>query len=163
MYGCESWTMKKAEYWRIDIFELRSWRRLLRVPWMVKRSNQSIPEEINPEYSLEGLMLKLKLQYFGHPMSWLKQKTEGQRRRGQQRIRWLDASLTRWAWVWANSGRWWRTGKPGVLQSIRLQRMGHNWTTEQQQREIIIVFSVFWTWCEVTHVKFLAQHLALSK
>ena len=96
MYRCESWTMKKAERWRIDAFELWCWRRLLRVLWTARRSNQSILKEINPEYSLEGLMLKLKLQYFGHLM-WradssekilMLGKTEG--RRGQQRMRWLD-------------------------------------------------------------------------
>ena len=98
MYGRESWTIKKAEHWRIDAFELWCWRRLLRVPWTARRSNQSILKEISPEYSLEGLMLKLKLQYLGH----LKQRTdsvektlmfrkiEGGRRRGRQRMRWLD-------------------------------------------------------------------------
>ena len=98
MYGCESWTGKKAEGQRIDAFELWCWRRLLRVPWTAKRSNQSILKEISPEYSLEGLMLKLKLQYFGHLMrrADLFEKTpmlgkiEGRRRRGQQRMRWLD-------------------------------------------------------------------------
>ena len=97
MYGCESWMVKKAEHWRIDAFELWCWRRLLRVPWTAKRSNQSILKEINPEYSLEGLMLKLKLQYFGHLM-WraaslektsMLGKIEG-RRREQQRMRQLD-------------------------------------------------------------------------
>ena len=98
MYGCESWTIKKAEHQRIDAFELWCWRRLLRVPWAARISNQSILKEINPEYSLEGLMLKLKLQYFGH----LKQRTnslektlmlgkiDGRKRRGQQRMKWLD-------------------------------------------------------------------------
>ena len=101
MYGCESWTIKKAECWRIDIFELWCWRRLLRVPWTARRSNQSILKEISPEYSLEGLMLKLKLQYFGHLMQRTDSlektpmlgKIEGGRRRGwqgQQRMRWLD-------------------------------------------------------------------------
>ena len=98
IYGCESWTIKKAEGWRIDAFELWCWRRLLRVPWTVRRSNQSILKEISPEYSLKGLMLKLKLQYFGHLMGrtdWLEKtlmlgKIEGRRRRGQQRMRWLD-------------------------------------------------------------------------
>ena len=98
MYGYESWTIKKAELWRIDAFELKCWRRPLRVPWTARRSNQSILEEISPEYSLEGRMLKLKLQYFGHLM-WRtdsSEKTlmlgiiEGRRRRGQQRMRWLD-------------------------------------------------------------------------
>ena len=98
MYGCESWTIKKAERWRIDAFELWCWRRLLRVPWTARRSDQSILKEISPEYSLEGLMLKLKLQYFGHLMgrtdsfekTLMLGKIEGRRRRGWQRMRWLD-------------------------------------------------------------------------
>ena len=98
MYGCESWTIKKVECWRIDAFKLWCWRRLLRVPWTARRSNQSILKEVSPEYSLEGLMLKLKLQYFGH-LIWRNDslgktlilgKIEGRRRRGWQRIRWLD-------------------------------------------------------------------------
>ena len=98
MYGCESWTVKKAECWRIDAFELWCWRRLLRVPWTARRSNQSILKEISPGCSLEGLRLKLKLQYFGHPM-WRVDSLEktlmlggigGRGRRGQQRMRWLD-------------------------------------------------------------------------
>ena len=98
MYGCESWTIKKAECWRIDAFELWCWRRLLRVPWITKRSNQSILKEISPEYSLEGLRLKLKLQYFGHLMRRTASlektlrlgKIKGRRRRGWQRMRWLN-------------------------------------------------------------------------
>ena len=98
MYGCESWTIKKAEHWRIYAFELWCWRRLLRVPWTARRSNQSILKEISPGISLEGLMLKLKLQYFGHLMrradsfkkTLMLGKTEGRRRRGWQRMRWLD-------------------------------------------------------------------------
>ena len=98
MYGCQSWTIKKAECRRIDAFELWCWRRLLRVPWTARRSSQSILKEINPEYSLEGLMLKLKFQYFGHLMwranslekTLMLGKIEGRRRRGQQRMRWLD-------------------------------------------------------------------------
>ena len=97
-YGCESWTVKKAERQRIDAFELWCWRRLLRVPWTARRSNQSILKEISPEYSLEGLMLKMKLQYFGHLMqradslekTLMLGKIEGRRRRGQQRVRWFD-------------------------------------------------------------------------
>ena len=98
MYGCESWTIKKAEHWRIDAFELWCWRRPLRVPWIARRFNQSILKEISPEYSLEGLMLKLKLQYFGH-LRWrtdsfektlMLGKMESRRRRGWQRMRWLD-------------------------------------------------------------------------
>ena len=96
--SCESWTIKKAEHWRIDAFELWCWGRLLRVPWTARRSNQSILKETNPEYSLEGLMLKLKLQYFGHLMrktdslekTLMQRKIEGKRRRGRQRMRWLD-------------------------------------------------------------------------
>ena len=98
MCGCESWTIKKAEHQRIDAFELRCWRRLLRVPWTARRFNQSILKEISPEYSWEGLMLKLKLQYFGHLMprtdsvekTLMLGKIEGRRRRGRQRMRWLD-------------------------------------------------------------------------
>ena len=98
MYGCESWTIKKAEHQRIDVFELQHWRRLLRVPWTARRSNQSILKDISPGYSLEGLMLKLKLQYFSHLMlrtdlfekTLMLGKMEGRRRRGQQKMRWLD-------------------------------------------------------------------------
>ena len=98
MYGHESWTIKKAEHWRIDAFELRCWRRLLRVPWTARRSNQSILKEISPGCSWEGLRLKLKLQYFGHLMgradslerTLMLGKLEGRRRRGQQKMRWLD-------------------------------------------------------------------------
>ena len=101
MYGCEIWTTKKAEHQRIAAFELWCWRRLLRVPWTARRSNQSILKEISPEYSLEGLMLKLKLQYFGHVMqrtdslekTLILGKTEGRKRRGQQRMRWLDGII----------------------------------------------------------------------
>ena len=98
MYGCESWTVKKAEHWRIDVFKLWCWRRLLRVPWTARRSNQSILKEISPRCSLEGMMLKLKLQYFGHLMRRVDslEKTlmlggiGGRRRRGRPRMRWLD-------------------------------------------------------------------------
>ena len=101
VYGCESWTIKKAERRRIDAFKLWWWRRLLRVPWTARRSNQSILKEINPEYSLEGLMLKLKFQYFGHVIkranllekTLMLGKTEGRRRRGWQRMRWLDGII----------------------------------------------------------------------
>ena len=141
IYGCESWTIKKAEHWRIDAFELWCWRRLLRVPWTARISNQSVLKEISPEYTLEGLMLKLKLklklQYFGHLMwrtdflekTLMLGKTEGGRRRGRQRMRWM-ASLTRWTWIWINSRSWWRTGRPGMLQSMGLQRVGYDWATE---------------------------------
>ena len=139
-YRCESWTIKTAECQRINAFELWSWRRLLRVPWTARRYNQSVLKEINLEYSLEGLMLKL--QYFGHLMrranslekTQMLGKTEGRRRRdGRGREGWM-ASLTQWAWVWASSGRWWRSGKPGVLWFMGWQRVGHDWATEQQER-----------------------------
>ena len=98
MYGCETWTIKKAEHQRIDASELWYWKKLLRVPWTARRSNQSVLKEISPEYTLEGLMLKLKLQYFGHPRlrtdsfekTLMRGKTENGRRRGQKRMRWLD-------------------------------------------------------------------------
>ena len=114
---------------RIDAFELWCWRRLLRVPWTARRSNQSILKEVSPEYSLEGLMLKLKFQSFGHLMrradslkkTLLLGKTEGRRRRGRQRMRWM-ASPTQWTCVRASSGRWWRTGKSGTLQCMESQK-----------------------------------------
>ena len=126
MYVCESWSIKKAERQRIDAFELWCWRRLLRVPWTARRSNQSILKEVNPEYSLEGLMLKLKLQYFGHLVqrtdslekTLMLGKIEGWRRRGQQSMRLSMASPTQWTWVWVNSRSWCWTGRPGVLQSM---------------------------------------------
>ena len=115
MYGCESWTIKKAERWRIDACELWCWRRPLRVPWAARRSNQSILKEISPEYSLEGLMLKQKLQYFSHLMqrtdSLEKTLMLGKIEEGDDR-RWDGwmASWTGWTWVWASSGSWWWTG-----------------------------------------------------
>ena len=138
MYGYESWSIKKAECWRIDVYELWFWRRLLRVPWTASRSNQSILRQISTGCSLEGLMLKLKLQYFGHLMqradSFEKTlrlgKIEGRRRRGLQRMRWLTASPTQWTWVWEDSGNWWWPRKPGVLWFMGSQRVGHDWATE---------------------------------
>ena len=140
-----SWAMKKAEWWRIDAFELWCWRRLLRVTWTARKLNQSILKEISPEYSLEGLMLKLKFQYFGHlmrrqlthwkrPWCWerLKPGEEGDNR---GRDGWM-ASPTQWTWVWASSGRWWRTGKPDVLQFIGSQRVEHNSVTEQESESV---------------------------
>ena len=138
MYRCESWTIKKAEHRRIDAFELWCWRRLLRVPWTARRSNQSILKEISPEYSLEELMLKLKLQYFGHlmrrtdslerPWCWERLKAGGE---GDDRAwdGWM-ASPTQWTWVWVNSRSWRWTGRPGVLQSMGSQRVRHDWATE---------------------------------
>ena len=138
MYGCKSWTIKKAEHWRIDAFELWCWRRLLRVSWTTRRSNQSILNEISLEYSLERLMLKLKLQYFGHlmqitdslkrPWCWERLKAGGEGD-GRGWDSWM-VSPTQWTWVWVNSRNWWWTGRPDVLQSMGLQSRTwlSNWT-----------------------------------
>ena len=135
VYGCESWTVRTAEHRKIDGFELWYWRRLLRVPWTARRANQSILMEISPGCSLEGLMLKLKLQYFGHLMqSWLVGKDPdagrdwGQEEKGTTKDE--MASLTRWAWVWVSCGNCWWTGRPGVLWFMGSQRDGHDWATE---------------------------------
>ena len=137
MYRCKSWIIKKAQHRRTDAFELWCWRRFLRVPWRARISNQSILKEINPEYSLEGLMLKL--QYLGH-QTWrdalektlMLGKIEG-RMRKDNRVQdgWM-ASPTQWTWLWANSGRQWRTGCLACY-STWSHRVGHNLVTEQQQ------------------------------
>ena len=138
MYECESWTIKRAEHQRIDAFELWCWRRLLRVPWTAGRSNQSILKEISAAYSLEGLMLKLNLQYFSHlmqrtdslakPWGWERLKAGGE---GDDRgwDGWMASPI--WCtWVWASSRYWWWTGKPGLVQSMESQRVRHEWVTE---------------------------------
>ena len=139
MYGCESWTVKKAEHWRIDAFELWCWRRLLRIPWTARRSNQSIVKEISPEYSLEELMLKLN----SNPLAtWCKELTHWKRTWCRERLNirrekgstedemvgWLHQF--KWIWVWASFRSWWWTGKPGMLQSMGSQRVGHDWQTK---------------------------------
>ena len=141
MYGCESWTIKKADRWRIDAFEPWCWRRLLRVPWTARRSNQSILKEISPECSLEGPMLMLKLQYLA---TWCEELTYLNSPWCWERLRaggegddsgwdgWM-ASLTQWTWVWVNSRSWWWTGRPGMLQSIGSQRVRHNWVSELRE------------------------------
>ena len=137
MCVCESWTIKKAECWRIDVFELWCWRRLLRIPWTARRSNQYILKEISPGCSLEGLMLKLKLQYFGHLMwradsfekTLMLGKIEGKRRRGQQSRRWLDG-ITDSMDMGLGGGSWWWIGRPGALQFMGSQRVRHDWVTE---------------------------------
>ena len=138
MYGCESWTVKKVECRRIDAFELWCWKRLLRVPWTARRSNQSILKEVSPGISLEGMMLKLKLStlatsceeliHWKRPWCW-----EGLRAGGEGDDWGWDgwmASLTRWMWVWVNSGSWWWTGRPGMLRLMGSQRVGHDWATD---------------------------------
>ena len=153
MYGYEGWTIKKAECWRIDAFEFWCYRRLLRVLCTARRSKQSILKEINPEYSLEGVMLKLKLQYIGRLMwradslekTLILGKVEGKRRKRDRRQDGWMASLTQWTCGWANSGQVWRTGKPGVLQSMGSQRVAFDLGTEQQQQSkgnIIFYFHV---------------------
>ena len=138
MYGCESWTIKKAECQRIDSFELWCWRRLWRVPWTARRWNQWILKEISPEYSLEGLILMLKLQYFGHkiwrteslenPWYWeiLNAGGEGDNRGWDSLMAWPNL----WTWVWERSRSCWLTGKPGVLWSMGSQKVRHDWATE---------------------------------
>ena len=134
MYGCESWTIKKAEHRRIDAFELWRWKRLLRVPWIARRANQSILKEISPGCSLEGMMLKLKLQL----ATWCEELThlkrpwccERLKAGGEGDDRGWDGSMASpmwWAWVWASSGSCWWAGRPSVLQSMGSQRVGHDW------------------------------------
>ena len=128
----ESWVLKNWCF-----FKLWCWRRLLRVPWTARRSNQSILKEISPEYSLEGLMLKLKGQYFGHLIrranslekTLMLGKIEGRRRATEDEDSRME-SLTQWTWIWASSGNWWWIGRPGVLQSMGSQTVGHDWATE---------------------------------
>ena len=156
MYGCESWTVKKAKHRRIDAFELWCWRRLLRVPWTVGRSNQSILKEISPGCSLEGLMLKLKIQYLA---TWCKELTHLKRPWSWERLRaggegdnrgwdgWM-ASPTQWTWLWVNSMSWLWTGRPGVLQPMGLRTVRHDWVTELNWMRTDCIqgtlFSVLW-------------------
>ena len=150
MYGCESWTMNKSECWRIDAFEMWCWRRLLRVPWTARRSNQSILKEISPGFSLEELMLRLKLQYFGHLM-WRVDSLEktlmlgeiwDRRIRGRQRWDGWMASPAQCTCFWVNSGSWWWTRRPGVLWFMGSQRVGHNWGTELNWTESFLTVAV---------------------
>ena len=145
MYGCESWTTKKNEHWRIDIFKLWCWRRLLRVPWTARRSNQSILKEISPGCSVEGLMLKLNSNTLA---TWYKELTHWKRPWCWERLRaggkgddrgwdgWM-ASPTQWTWVWINSGSWWWTGRPGVSWFMGSQRVRHDSVTELNLTKLI--------------------------
>ena len=146
MYGCESWTVKKAEHWKINAFELWCWRRLLRVPWTTRRSNQSILKEISPGCYLEGMMLKLKLPILWppHVKSWLTGKDSDAGRDwgvgGEGDDRGWDgwmASPTWWTWVWVNSRSWWWTGRPGMLRFMGWQRVGHDWVTELNWTDVL--------------------------
>ena len=146
MYGCESWTVKKAECWRIDAFELWCWRRLLNLPWVARRPNQSILKEISLEYSWKDwcwswnsktLATWCELSHLKRPWCWERLKVGG---KGDDRgwVGWI-VSLTQWTWVWVNSGSWCWTGRPGVLQSMQLQRVGDDWATELNWTELIRV------------------------
>ena len=144
MYGCESWTTEEAECRRIDAFELWCWRRLFRVPWTARRSNQSILKEISPEYSLKGLMLKLNSNTLA---TWCEELTHLKRpwcseslKMGEGDDRGWDGwmvSPTQWTWVWVNSGSWWWTGRPGMLQFMGSQRVGDDWATKLNWTELI--------------------------
>ena len=170
MYGCESWTVKKAECWKIDAFELWCWRRLLRVPWTARRSNQSILKEISPECLLGGLMLKWNYNTWPPDVkSWLTGKDpgagkiEGRRRRGRQRHVWM-ASPTQWTWVCVNSGSWWWRGRPGVLRFMGLQRVRYDWAELMVKAVCLLLMSflqnsiicILRFWEEMTNLRRLA-------
>ena len=151
MYGCENWTIKKVEHWRIDAFELWCWRRLLRVPWTARTSNQSIVKEINQSWIFNGRTdAELKLQYFGHLMrrtdslekTLMLGKSESRRIRGQQRMKWLDDITYSTDMSLSKLPRLWWIGKPGMLQSMGLQRVGHGWVTEVKWTELNIWVSI---------------------
>ena len=170
MYGCESWTIKKVEHWRIDAFELWCWRRLLRVPWTAWRSNQSILKEISPEYSLEGPMLKLnantlatwceELIHWKSPWWWERLKAGGE---GDDRgwDGWM-ASQTQWTWVWASSGSWWWAGKPSVLQSMGSQRVRHGWVSELNWGHIEATWMSINRWMNTEFVIHIYNEIFLS-
>ena len=156
MYGCKSWTIKKGECRRIDAFELWCWRRLLRVPWTARRCNQSILKEISPEYSLEDWYWSWNSNtlatwceeqtHWKRPWCWERLKAEGE---GDDRgwDGWM-ASLTRWTWVWVNSGSWWWTGRPAVPQSMGLQRVGYHSATELVNKTAFRIL-IFWAGTEM--------------
>ena len=149
-----SWTIRNAEHRRIDAFELWCWRRLLRVPWTARRSNQSTLKEISPGCSLEGLMLKLKLQYFGHLMqradslekTLMLRKIKGRRRRGRQRMRWLDGITDSMDMALGGLWSWWWTGRPGTTQFMGSQRVRHDWATELNWTEWLNWTQLMYPW-----------------
>ena len=158
MYGCESWTIKKAEWWRIDAFELWCWRRFLRVPWTARRSNQSILKEISPGCSLEEPCWSWnsntlatwceELTQWKRPWCWARLKTGGE---GDNRgwDGWMS-SPTRCTWVWVNSGSWWWTGRSGVLRFMGSQRVRHDWVTELNWTELN--WKTYDTQCNKNHL-----------
>ena len=155
MYVCENWTIKKAEHQRIDAFKMWYWRRVLRIPWTARRSNQSILKEISPEYSSEELMLKLNLQHFDY-LIWrtdlfektlMMGKIEGGREGNNRESDGWMVSPTWWTWVWASFGSWWWTGELGVLQSMGSQRVGHNWVTELNWLSWSYCICILKIWC----------------
>ena len=174
-YGCESWTIKKAEHWRIDAFELWCWRRLLRILRTTRRFNQSILKEISPEYSWKDWCWSWNsntlatwckgLTHLKRPWCW-----ERLRAGGEEEDRGWDgliASPTQWTWVWGNSGSWWWIGRPGVLQSMGSQRVRHDWAielnwTEEKMRQRIMKYYVCtsWVWICVTRSKSCKSELA---
>ena len=151
MYGCEGWTIKKAEYQRIDAFELWCWRRILRVPQTARRSNQSVVKEINRNIHWKDWYWSWNSNML---VTWWKESTHWKRPWCWERLKagegddggwdgWM-ASPTQWTWIWVNSGNWWWTRRPGVLQSMGLQRVGHDWVTEQQiEKEIHMTIFFF--------------------
>ena len=166
-YGCESWTVKKPECRRIDTSEQWCWRRLLRVPWTARKTNQSILKEISPGIPLEGMMLKLKLKYFGHLMrildslekSLMQGGIGGKKRRGRHRIRWLDCITDSMGMSLSDSRFWWWTGRPGVLWSIGSQRVGHDWVTDRIWRGRFIEIQAYLKKQEKPQINDLTLHL----
>ena len=170
IYGCESWTIKKAECQRIDPFQLWCWRSLLRVPWTARRSNQSILKEVNPEYSLERLMLKLKSN-----TTWCEELTHWERSWCWERLKaigeggsrgwdgWM-ASWTQQTWVWINSGTWRWTGRPGVPQSMGSQRVRHDWVTELNWSSIFVqdwkASLKNWIYLKISQKLLLGNHIS---